>query len=44
MIEAYLKECNIEYESEFMLQLNTQHFRFYDFRIGNILIELNGTF
>lgn len=39
-----LEQSNIEFEQEFCLWLTEYVPRFYDFRIGKILIELNGDF
>ena len=44
IIEEFLNQNNIEFESEFVLWEINYHPRYYDFKIGNVLIELNGTF
>ena len=44
IIGEFLTQNNIEFESEFILWETDVRPRYYDFKIGNILIELNGTF
>lgn len=44
IIGEFLKESNVEFESEYILWETDFQPRYYDFKIGNVLIELNGTF
>ena len=44
IIGEFLTQNNVEFESEFILWETDVQPRYYDFKIGNILIEVNGTF
>lgn len=44
IIGEFLTQNNVEFESEFILWETDIQPRYYDFKIGNILIEVNGTF